>query len=191
MVSENIKNEFLKRLNNITREGSEHLKKWILNNTDYETAPASSRYHSNFEGGWILHSIKVMDIFSEKNKIYNLGLSEESVTICALLHDLCKLNFYKIDYKNKKIDGEWTKVPFYTTDEKFPAGHGCKSVIIMQQFMKLTPEEILAIEWHMGGYSSPQDYNSISNAWYKYKSGVCLHTSDLEATYIFEKIIND
>ena len=55
-----------------------------------------------------------------------------------------------LDYKNKKVDGNWVQVPCYTVEDNLPYGHGEKSVIILLLWgLKLTRDEILAIRWHM------------------------------------------
>ena len=69
------------------------------------------------------------------------GESEESYAICALLHDLCKANYYKKGTRNVKNDatGQWEKVPSYSVEDLFPYGHGEKSVFLIERFMKRWP----------------------------------------------------
>ena len=82
---------------------------------------------------------------------YELELTEESVVVATLFHDLCKVNFYKKDVRNQKINGNWQEVPCYTIEEKYCfGGHGSKSVYLVQQFMKLKTDEAAAINCHMG-----------------------------------------
>jgi len=56
-------------LQDIQRPGIDSLIDYLLN-SDYFTAPASTRYHNNFPGGLCLHSLKVMRMFSEENKLW-------------------------------------------------------------------------------------------------------------------------
>ena len=79
-------------------------------------------------------------------------ISAESAAIIALLHDVCKVDYYRVEYRNVKKDGVWESVPYYIIDDKLPYGHGEKSVYIISSFMKLNREEAMAINWHMGGY---------------------------------------
>ena len=81
-----------------------------------------------------------------------ISVSEESLAVVALLHDVCKANTYKVDYRNVKRDGEWVKEPYFTIDDPLPYGHGEKSVYIISGFMRLTREEAMAINWHMAGF---------------------------------------
>ena len=45
---------------NITREGADKLLAY-LESSDFFTAPASTRYHGNYEGGLCQHSLNVYD----------------------------------------------------------------------------------------------------------------------------------
>lgn len=108
--------------------------------------------------------------------------------ISALLHDLCKTYFYVVDYRNKKNDaGVWEKVPYYTVDDKIPYGHGEKSVMMIEEYIKLTPTERYAIRWHMGWSEPKESYNALGTAMGKYPLVLALHEADQEATYLLEK----
>jgi hypothetical protein len=191
-IQEN-KDKFLTLLREVNRPGMDRLIDWLVSQSDFFTAPASTVYHGNYEGGLTEHSLNVYRLFSEKNKIYELGLSEDSVKIMALLHDICKANFYETYSKNVNIDPLnqnrkefWRKVEAYKVDDQFPMGHGEKSVIMISCYIRLAGEEMMGIRWHMGGYENKDNYNSLSAAWKLYKSGSCLHTADLEASNLFE-----
>ncbi|OAA90800.1 HD domain-containing protein [Clostridium coskatii] len=185
MKSEEIKDKIIDLLINTDRKGIERVIKY-LEESDFFGAPASTRYHGNYKGGLAEHSLNVYEIFKKKNIEYDFGLSDDTVKITALLHDLCKANFYTVSSRNMKKDGKWIKVPYYAVEDQSPFGHGEKSVILLQQFIRLSKEEILIIRWHMGGYEPSQNYNNISNAWNMCKAGVALHTADLESSYILE-----
>ena len=183
----------------ITREGSDKLLDWLLNKSDFFTAPASTKFHSAYEGGLCEHSVKCYYRFAQnlQNEYEEVGaesvISAESVAIIALLHDVCKTNFYKTEYRNAKNEfGEWVKVPYYTVDDQIPYGHGEKSVYMISGFMRLTREEAMAINWHMGGYDTRVVGGStaISAAFYNFPIALIFHNSDLEATYLDETIHN-
>ena len=80
--------------------------------------------------------------------VYGLNASEETLALTALLHDICKVNFYSVDYRNSKnAQGVWEKVPYYTIDDKLPYGHGEKSVYIISGYMRLTRlDHLLSME---------------------------------------------
>ena len=171
---------------NVKRHGAKELLDWLCK-TDFFTAPASTKYHCACTNGLVMHSLSVYDVLLEKHFDEETD-SLESFTICALLHDLCKAQFYKVSTRNVKNEetGNWEKVPFYAVDEVFPYGHGEKSVFLIERFMKLRIEEAMAIRWHMGGFDDGGGF-TISVAYQKYPLAVKLHLADLESTYLREK----
>lgn len=169
----------------IKRAGSERLKDWLMS-TDIETAPASTRFHEAYSGGLMDHSVRVWnELVRLLNAYPQLKVSAETAAICALLHDVCKLNCYKTEMQNKKDEhGRWIQVPFYTFNEDFAfGGHGSKSVYLIQKFMPLTDEEASAINCHMG--PSAQD-NSVYDAYRQFPLAFLLHAADMAATIDFE-----
>ena len=174
---------------NIKREGSAELLEW-LQKTDFFTAPASTKFHGACEQGLVMHSISVFKTLVEKHFDAETD-NMESFAICALLHDLCKAEFYKVSTRNVKNDetGKWEKVPYYAVEDKFPFGHGEKSVFLIERFVRLKPAEAVAIRWHMGGFDEAARGGSfaISVAYEKYPLAIKLHLADLESTYLREK----
>lgn len=188
------KEEFIRIFNeNITRKGADKLLEYLLSEeSDFFVAPASTRYHGAYEGGLLEHSLNVYHCLKDYlarprcQEIYNMNYSEESIAIVALLHDLCKMNFYTVDYRNSKnAQGVWEKVPFYKIDDRLPYGHGEKSVFLIQFFMHLRKEEAFAIRWHMG-FSGPEDANTVGKALEMYPLAFALCTADMEASYYLE-----
>ena len=183
----------------VKRPGADKLLAW-LETTDFFEAPASTRFHLSCPGGLVEHSIHVYhrlhDLYvSERQRaedqpfIELLNGEEETIAICALLHDICKANFYTVEMRNRKNEqGQWEKYPFYVVDDQLPYGHGEKSVYIISGFMKLTREEAMAIRWHMG--FSDNDFKaggfSVGNAFEKFPLALLTHMADLQATYMDE-----
>lgn len=180
-----MKEKYLSLLKSVNREGIEKLIEF-LEATDFFKAPASTRFHGNFEGGLVEHSLKVYEILSKKVKDLGFDYSEETLIIIALLHDVCKANFYKIDYRNAKNEqGQWEKVPYYTVDDTIPYGHGEKSVMMCSEYIKLTSDEKYAIRWHMGFTEPKESYSTIGAAYTKFKVALLTFEADLEATYFY------
>ncbi len=188
------KEEFISIFNeNIKREGADKLLDFLENKSDFFTAPASTRYHNAFEGGLLRHSLNVykcLVAYLERGRVkdmYKLEASAETAAIVALLHDLCKVNIYRVSYRNSKNDktGQWEKVPYYEIHDTLPYGHGEKSVYMISGFMRLTREEAMAIRWHMG-FSGTEDKNTIGRALEKYPLAFALSVADMEASYFLE-----
>lgn len=157
---------------NIKREGIYDLLDW-LDSTDFYEAPASTKHHNAFKSGLLQHSLEVYDQFERITKSYpEIHISKETQTIITLFHDFCKINYYKFFSD------------LILKDEQFPlTGHGSKSVILILRHMKLTDEEIAAIDAHMGAWDS----NKVGTIYTKYPVAWLLHVADEAATYLVEK----
>ena len=168
----------------IKREGSAELLKW-LKSTDFFTAPGSTRFHDCYAGGLAEHSVRVFNELVRLLKAYpEIKVSAETAAIVTLLHDVCKANCYKVELRNKKNEhGQWIQVPVYTFSEDFCyGGHGSKSVYLIQKFMKLTDQEAVAINCHMG----PENGNWVVNDAYRaYPLAILVHTADMASTIEF------
>jgi len=189
------KEEFIRIFQeNVKREGAEAFLEY-LKGSDFFNAPASTRFHMAIEGGLCRHSINVYNrmltlVKTEYGDNWQTKITAESVAICGLLHDVCKIDMYVTEFRNvKKPDGSWEKVPYYTIDEKLPYGHGEKSVYIINGFFRLTREEALAINWHMGSFDDRIKGGSfaIAGAFSKFPVAVLLHMADLSASYLDEE----
>ena len=54
-----MKDEFIYLLKNTKRENIDKLIEWLEKETDFFSAPASTKYHLNYEGGLLVHSLNV------------------------------------------------------------------------------------------------------------------------------------
>lgn len=187
MKQEEIMQEYKNYFSYIRRPGAKSLLDWIERNGLF-SAPASKRHHGSFPGGLAVHSINVFKRLLRLNNEEEQRLQEpqydlETVAICGLLHDLCKIDAY-VNIPIPKGAAEQ-----YEVTRNFPAGHGEKSVILILQYMKLTKEEILAIRWHMGQYDfyARGGGYDLDNAFRQCKLAVMLHLADMMATHFDER----
>jgi len=193
------------------REGMDRLVNYIKNSTDFYVAPASTRFHLACEGGLLQHSLNVYECLQAKRnspvwaKVLE-NTPDDSLIIVALLHDLCKANFYVESSKNQKTydpvkvaaaekwqvkhdaqgDFIWESVKTYQIDDKLPLGHGEKSVMLAQEFIHLHMPEVMAIRWHMGFTEEKSQYASVGDAMEKYPLVLAMHEADLEASKLLE-----
>ncbi len=178
---------------NIKRDGADKLLDYMLSDhSDFFTAPASTRFHGAHAGGLLEHSLNVYHCLKDylsrprAKELYRMDYSEESIALCSLLHDICKMNFYKVDYRNAKNEaGVWEKVPYYTIEDNLPYGHGEKSVYIISGYMRLAREEAFAIRYHMG-FSGIEDKNNVGRSFEMFPLAFALSVADMEATYYLE-----
>ncbi len=198
--------EFESLLRSTNRKGIEDLLKYIQS-TNFYNDPASTVFHSCHEGGLLEHSLYVYKCLKAKKDevVWKKKLSDipdESLIIIGLLHDLCKANTYKVEYRNKKVysptgkkydeqgNYDWQSVPAFVNDDQEPLGHGEKSVILAMKFIELTDAEMYAIRWHMlfTDYTfSGGGGKTVGSAVEKYPVILAVSEADLEATYLFEK----
>lgn len=166
----------------IHRPGAVELLEW-LESTDFFEAPASTHYHGSYPGGLVEHSLNVYYELIGAGRVPGVPTAE-TYAVVALLHDICKADFYAKSTRNQKnSDGKWETVPCYTVREKFPFGHGEKSAFLVQRFMLLTDAEALAIRWHMGAYDDAAKGGSkvLSAAMAATPLVYALHAADMRA----------
>jgi len=194
MITDGAKNEFIAIYKEkIKRDGADKLLDYMMNKSDFFTAPASSQFHLCREGGLCEHSLNVYKCLCDYlarprvKETYELNVTEETAAIVALLHDLCKTDCYVMSVRNKKdkATGKWYEAPYYEYKDKMPYGHGEKSVYIISGFMRLSREEAFAIRYHMG-FSGTEDARSVGATFEMYPLAFALSTADMEATYFIE-----
>ena len=158
---------FRKELEGVTKLSEEDVDYLMedLDNLGFFEMPASCRKHGSYEGGLAEHSLNVCRMAKMLRQQALLmrpdlekQLSEDSVVLASLLHDVCKAGIYqKVTRKQKNEIGMWETYTTYGVDySNLPVGHGEKSVImLLRSGIDLSDDEILAIRWHMGGWDLP------------------------------------
>jgi len=213
----------------------------FLNESDFFRAPCSVKYHLAKRGGLAEHSLNVYNLLYEKVNRYKINVPGDSIIICGLGHDLCKINFYQeggdpcseaqygylrnlwaqkqdlvlemkwellekdgqflrsipaayatilIDWLKNRPRDPFPELPVvYSVKDQLPLGHGEKSLSVLQDFIKLTDSEKLAIRWHMAAWDM-SDYSgrwAFNNANKMTPLVTLLSTADFEASNILER----
>lgn len=191
------KKTILDLLRKVRRPGIDELISWLEESSFFDM-PASTRFHGNYEGGLAEHSLNVYKSLVQLRALYQKQFGSgsmpiESVIIASLCHDFCKIDYYKKDFRNVKNmeTGEWEKKEIYTYSDVWGMGHGECSVFLVQNFIRLTEEEILAIRWHMGPYDSAVKGGdrSINTAEGKTPLVALLHMADSWASKFMEETV--
>ena len=192
-------NLFESLLMSTNRTGMDKVIEYIRR-TDFYNAPASAKYHSNYETGLLDHSLMVYNLaeaFFDKMKMIDpelaVSIPEESIIVSSLLHDVCKICFYRKTIKRKKNEhNDWMQYDGYEIEDSFPIGHGEKSVIMLLKLgLDINPCEMLAIRYHMGfwGESNTEFKIAMKSAIKMCPLVVLLQQADCAATMMFEKEI--
>lgn len=190
------KEMILDLLRSTERDGIDKLADYLSDSTDFFTAPASTRFHNNFSGGLAQHCLNVYENFKSLLEIKGVEMSEDSIIICALLHDLCKCNTYIVETRNRKNEqGQWEKYNIWATNKEvdIPLPHSSRSIAIIRKFIKLSIKEELTIFYHMGPYGG-EDYeyrNMLKAANEKYPQTVLFYVADTIASYLDEETVTD
>lgn len=132
------------------REGATELYQY-LRDGGFFISPASAKHHLAVRFGLVAHTLNVVAAAIDLCTTEKFsGCDEDTVIRAALLHDICKMG----KYKGTQNDG------FQYQDNRM-LGHGEESVIMAQQYMKLTDKEIRCIRWHIGAYTGERDWNTL------------------------------
>lgn len=203
----------------IKRQGLERLLTWLEQETDFFTAPSSTRFHLNTTGGLCLHSMNVFDTAlrlwhnviephglatdddrsgkpnpAATTKAQFRNITEEKIAVATLFHDLCKCNLYVQEEKWKKDENNrWMSYPGYGITDNLPLGHGEKSCMLITRFMGLYDDEYLAVRWHMGMFDIGENGSTSRMSFYRAMElsplVTLVHASDYLTSQCFEPTI--
>jgi hypothetical protein len=163
----------------------------IEKETDFYTAPASTRFHGAEPNGLVRHSLLVL---AKGIRLVPVMLNPDPdfyyLSIACVFHDLCKTNMYETKIRNIKNTetGNWEAEPFYSIRKDYLAfGHGIESMLRINNWIQLPECWNHAIRWHMGAYDVTQmDKFSLDKAIALYKEVLFLQTADMQAGLVDE-----
>lgn len=204
MGSNSNKERFIQLLRDTGRENIEYVIE-DLETYGFFEAPASVRNHFCHPGGLVEHSLGVYDaaimlregILARRPELEK-QLPVNSVTLAALLHDVCKSNIYTLVTRKRKNEvGQWEEVEEYVVSyRELPIGHGEKSVVMLLRMgLDLEDDEIAAIRWHMGPWAVDTTQIDCERS---YRQAVVnsalvplIHAADTVASQIYERELNE
>lgn len=151
-----VKDRIIELLTQTKRAGIKKLIAYLEDGGFFES-PASTKYHGCHVGGLAEHCLRVYELLTEHciplklNKVSSPGqnqllITQVSLIIVALLHDICKMGAYLGSEKPYK----WNKAQ--------PKGHATLSLERIKKFIILTELEELMIKYHMGVYGLNEFY---------------------------------
>lgn len=130
-------------------------KYFIESETSWLTSPASTRFHLNIEKGLLLHSVGVTYNALKIKGLLAPDITDESVVITALFHDLGKVGlpgkpYYLPNKNNWEI--EKRGMAYKVNPDIVTMNLGVRSLYIISQHVSLSETEAQAIVAHDGIY---------------------------------------
>lgn len=167
----------------LTAVASKGLMEW-LEESGYYTQPAAKVHHGAKEGGLFDHSLQVAYELINLTKRLDLKWQrEESPAIIGMLHDICKLDQYSLEYELPFPEKDEVPKIVWNKQQYLP-GHGEKSLIMLMGKADLTEEEIMCIRYHMGAFTDKEEWEFYSRAVNKWPNVLYTHTADMIASQI-------
>jgi hypothetical protein len=162
------------------RKNIDKLIDYLQYHSDYFTAPASAKFHLAVKGGLAHHSLSVTLTLEHLVQQFWKGkpIKPDTQVIVGLLHDACKIGIYHWGKREKATEYSFIR------DDSQPFGHGEKSIFLIQKYIKLTPQEIAMIRWHMGPYDA--EYNRNEKDIHKYypETKLLYFADDISTQYL-------
>lgn len=162
-----------------------------LRDNGFFTAPASTKYHGNYEGGLLEHSSAVAKFLVQLTEDNHLTWKNpRSPYIVGMFHDLCKIDQYRhpvighIEEFNDERTPIYDKQAWEYNPDTLLKGHGDKSVMLLSQFYTLTEEEIMCIRYHMGAFTDKSEWNNYTRAVSQYPNVLWTHQADMLASHV-------
>ena len=135
------------------------LMDYVETETEWLTAPASTRFHLCRENGLLEHSVNVAEILLKIKDILYPLIEDESCVIVAMLHDIGKVGMPKkpLYIKNKPTEnqrraGYSPTFPYSYNTRLTYLSVPIRSLYHALPFLELSEEETQAIAYHDGQY---------------------------------------
>ena len=170
------------------KAGGSRLLEWLEQAGFYE-APASVKHRNTYAGSLFDHSLQVTyDLIQLTEKLDLKWEREESPAVVGMLHDVCKMEDYVFEPEEVGVclDGtpvygepraQWRKRQLWHD-------HGDKSLIMLMGHIDLTEEEKACIRYHMGAFTSKEEWEYYTEAVRKYPNVLYTHTADMLAAHV-------
>lgn len=151
--------EFLKGKVIKRKDEFSKLMEFVENETDYLSAPASTRFHLCRKTGLLEHSVNVCENMLKMREALAPEIDEESCIITALIHDLGKAGMPgKPQYipneptAKQKQYGYGPSIPYRMNDSLVYLSVPLRSLYLALPLIHLTESEVQAIMYHDGQY---------------------------------------
>lgn len=141
------------------KEQFQALCNFMENETEWMTAPASTRFHLSKERGLMEHSCNVAETMLKLKETLAPHISDESCVIVSLLHDLGKVGMpgnpqYLVNEptERQRKYGYPASSPYRFNNDLTYLSVPVRSLYLALPYLSLTEEETQAIAYHDGQY---------------------------------------
>ncbi len=179
-VAERYENLKLKVVNR--REEFLKFMKFVETETEYLTAPASTKFHLCKEGGLLEHSVNVAETLLKIKNTLAPEILDESCVIVGLLHDLGKVGMPNSPQYIKNLQKNYP--PYKFNNDLVYLSVPVRSLYLIGDKIPLTEEEVQAIIYHDGQYVD--DNKSVAG--HEEKLTLLLQYADSWSGFVIEKI---
>ena len=159
-------------------------------NTEWLTAPASTRFHLCRKGGLLEHSVNVAETLVKIKGLLSPKIPDESCVIVGLLHDLGKAGVPGTPQyipneptERQKMYGYPASTPYRFNTDLTYLSVPARSLYLILPFLPLSEDEAQAILYHDGQYV--EDNRSVATK--ETKLTLLLHYADNWNGFVVEE----
>lgn len=156
-------------------------KEFIEQETSWLTSPASTRFHLNIERGLLLHSVGVTYNALKIKNLLAQDISDESIVITALFHDLGKVGYPGKPYylrNDNKWEIENRGITYKINPEIVTMNLAVRSLYLISNRIQLSDEEAQAIVAHDGIYPVNGGVNNLDYHHKECRLQMIIHFAD-------------
>lgn len=156
-------------------------KEFIEKETSWLTSPASTRFHLNIERGLLRHSVGVTYNALKLKNLLAPDISDESIVIAALFHDLGKVGYPGKPYyllNDNKWEIEKRGITYKINPDVTTMNLATRSLYLISNRIKLTEEEAQAIVAHDGIYPVNGGVNNLDYHHKECRLQMIIHFAD-------------
>lgn len=175
-------------VNNINSDNCNKLYGFLASpDSDFFTAPGSTRFHHSYEGGLLVHCCQIFEYLlkyklAQMFRLDTIEFNQEDAFLLSFGHDLSKINKYQEEEGWTKVDGKWKSFLKYGYNKDVIIPHELGSVYML---VKLLPDVkfdiVQAIAYHHGSFNQSTQYE-YSDACRTNPLVLALHTADMESS---------
>jgi hypothetical protein len=173
----------------VRKEALTNFRNFLETQTSWLTAPASGRFHLAIEKGLLMHSVGVALNALAIKKLLAPDISDESIILVALFHDVGKVGYPNKPYYIPNENTEEVKrgILYKTNPAIVHTSHAIRSLYLITRFVPITEQEVQAIVAHDGLYPLYGGVNNLDFHHRECRLQMILHFADKWTAAVIEE----